>query len=187
MSHPLEKFNCCPSCGSHSWREHDFKSKECADCGFVYYANAAASTAAFILRTPPQGGEEEELLVVSRAKEPAKGTLDLPGGFVDMGETAEEGMLREVEEETGMRLDGAAEFLFTEPNQYVYSGMTIHTIDLFFLFRTDSSAQPRAADDAADCRWIRLSQVRPEDFGLGSISRAVSRFLSGRQPAQTSE
>ena len=36
--------------------------------------------------------EKKELLVCRRAKEPAKGTLDLPGGFIDMNETGEEGV-----------------------------------------------------------------------------------------------
>ena len=36
--------------------------------------------------------ERDELLVCRRAKEPAKGTLDLPGGFIDMTETGEEEM-----------------------------------------------------------------------------------------------
>ena len=84
--HPLEKFHYCPVCGSSHFEVHDFKSKQCQDCGFVYYANVCAATAAFILRT--RNGREE-MLAVRRAKEPAKGTLDLPGGFIDMYETAE--------------------------------------------------------------------------------------------------
>ena len=85
--HPLEKFKFCPVCGSANWTEHNFKSKACGDCGFVYYANPCAATAAFILNS------RNEMLVARRAKEPAKGTLDLVGGFVDMGETIEEACL----------------------------------------------------------------------------------------------
>ena len=81
MGHPLEKFKFCPVCGSRRWVEHNFKSKACEDCGFVYYANPSSATAAFILNG------HDELLVVRRAKEPSKGTLDLPGGFVDIGDT----------------------------------------------------------------------------------------------------
>ena len=59
--------------------------------------------------------ERDELLVCRRAKEPAKGTLDLPGGFIDMTETGEEGVAREVREETGMKV-AKAEYLFSLPN-----------------------------------------------------------------------
>ncbi|GAE84850.1 Nudix hydrolase family protein [Bacteroides reticulotermitis JCM 10512] len=40
-------------------------------------------------------------MVCRRGKNPAKGTLDLPGGFIDIAETGEEGVAREVLEETG--------------------------------------------------------------------------------------
>ena len=80
MGHPLELFRYCPVCGSQHFVINNFKSKKCEDCGFTYYANPCAATAAFILN------DRNELLVVRRAKEPAKGTLDLPGGFVDMYE-----------------------------------------------------------------------------------------------------
>ena len=94
MEHPLAQFLYCPECGSSHFEVNNEKSKKCADCGFVYYFNPSAATVALILN------EKNELLVCRRAKEPAKGTLDLPGGFIDMNETGEEGVAREVLEET---------------------------------------------------------------------------------------
>jgi ADP-ribose pyrophosphatase YjhB (NUDIX family) len=177
MEHPLEKFAFCPVCGSRHFVINNFKSKRCEDCGFSYYANPCSATAAFILRQPlPAEGDEEMLLVVRRAKEPAKGTLDLPGGFVDMGETAEEGMRREILEETGLQVKNM-EYLFSSPNVYMYSGMGIHTLDMDYLVRVAADVSVRAADDAAECLWLPLSQVCPPDFGLTSIRNAVIRFL----------
>lgn len=77
MMHPLELFNYCPKCGSPRFEVNNEKSKRCADCGFVYYFNSSAATVAFILN------DKNELLVCRRGKEPAKGTLDLSGGFID--------------------------------------------------------------------------------------------------------
>ena len=90
--HPLTLFHYCPRCGSSRFTERNEKAKKCTDCGFVYYFNPSSATVALILNS--QG----ELLVTRRAKDPAKGTLDLPGGFVDMHETGEEGVAREVQE-----------------------------------------------------------------------------------------
>lgn len=178
MAHPLEKFKFCPVCGSANWNEHNFKSKQCSDCGFVYYANPSSATAAFIVReaTMPNGEVRKELLTVRRAKEPAKGTLDLPGGFVDMDETAEEGMLREIAEETGLTVT-SCRYLFSIPNLYMYSGMTIHTIDMFYLCTPVANAVAQASDDAESCQWIPLADVNPDDFGLRSIRQGVIRFL----------
>jgi ADP-ribose pyrophosphatase YjhB (NUDIX family) len=172
MKHPLEKFKYCPVCGSAHFVVNNFKSKKCEDCGFIYYANPCSATAAFIVN------DKEELLVVRRAKEPAKGTLDLPGGFCDMGETVEEGMIREIKEETGLEVT-EIQYLFSSPNEYVYSGMGIHTLDMDYLARVHcDSVAVTAHDDAAEAMWIPINKVNPAEFGLTSIRNAVIRFLS---------
>jgi ADP-ribose pyrophosphatase YjhB (NUDIX family) len=176
MEHPLQKFTFCPVCGSKHFVVNNFKSKRCQDCGFTYYANPCSATAAFIVN------DNDEMLVVRRAKEPAKGTLDLPGGFVDMYETVEEGMCREIKEETGLDVQDIR-YLFSSPNVYEYSGMGVHTLDMDFLVHVHGDpealkATVLAADDAAEALWIPISEINPDEFGLTSIRNAVIRFCS---------
>lgn len=171
--HPLEKFRFCPLCGSERFFENNFKSKRCEACGFVYYFNPSSSTVAVIVN------ENNELLAVRRAKQPAKGTLDLPGGFCDCFETAEEGVRREVLEETSLRVD-SGKFLFSIPNIYPYGGLDIHTIDLFFLCRVSETKGATAMDDAGEVLWLPWENVNPEDFGLKSISFGVKRLQEMR-------
>ena len=116
-----------------------------------------------------------------RQRQPAKGTLDLPGGFVDMYETVEEGMRREIKEETGLDVQDIR-YLFSSPNVYEYSGMGIHTLDMDFLVCVHGDPDIlkttiRAADDAAEALWIPVSEINPDEFGLTSIRNAVIRFL----------
>ena len=171
--HPLEPFRFCPKCGSPDFEIHNALSRHCSNCGFTFYQNPRASTAAFILNS------KGELLVARRGKEPAKGTLDLPGGFVDNEENAEQGMVREIREETGLTVDAAdVTYLFSIPNIYRYSGMDIHTLDLFFQCQVEDDAVVKAADDASDCFWVPLRKVYVERFGLRSIRQAVHRFLT---------
>lgn len=169
MEHPLSQFKHCPKCGSARFETNNEKSKRCADCGFVYYFNPSAATVALILN------ERDELLVCRRAKEPAKGTLDLPGGFLDMFETGEEGVAREVREETGLEVT-KTKYLFSLPNTYVYSGFTVHTLDQFFRCTVKETAHFRAMDDAAELFFVPLKEIRPEEFGLNSIRRGVEQF-----------
>ena len=170
--HPLDVFRYCPKCGSNDFKIHNALSRHCANCGFTYYQNPRASTAAFILNG------KGELLVARRGKEPAKGTLDLPGGFVDNDENAEQGMVREIEEETGLKVEAdKVQYMFSIPNIYRYSGMDIHTLDLFFLCRVADDAEVMAADDAAELTWLPLRDVYVERFGLRSIREAIHRFL----------
>ena len=174
--HPLEKFKYCPVCGSKHFVDNDEKSKKCENCGFEYYLNPSASTAAIILN------DKNELLVLSRKKEPAKGTLDLPGGFADMGETSEEGMKREVMEETGLEVT-EAKYLFSFPNIYYYSGFHIPTMDFFFLCKVKDFSALKAGDDAASYQWIPLEEVHTEQFGMRSIRNALNVIL--RQKIQS--
>lgn len=173
--HPLEKFRFCPLCGSDKFVENNNKSKRCQACGFVYYFNPSASTVAVIVN------EKDELLVVRRAKEPARGTLDLPGGFSDCYETSEEGVVREVREETGLCVE-KVQFLFSIPNIYPYGGLNIHTIDMFYLCRVNSTENAIASDDAAEIVWIPWNEVRPETFGLTSIRKGVQQLLAKKIP-----
>ena len=168
--HPLELFKYCPKCGSSAFVENNEKSKLCKDCGFVYYFNVSSATVAFILN------EKNELLVCRRAKDPAKGTLDLAGGFIDRFETAEEGVAREVLEETGLEVVEAI-YQFSLPNTYLYSGFLVHTLDQFFLCRVKDNSRLCAMDDVADSCWMPLQDIRPEEFGLDSVREGVTRFL----------
>ena len=83
QQHPFESFKFCPKCGSDKFFIETFKSKKCQNCQFHYFYNTAAASTVFLRN------EQDELLIGRRVFNPAKGTLDLPGGFVDFGEDAE--------------------------------------------------------------------------------------------------
>ncbi|MDP4277574.1 MAG: NUDIX domain-containing protein [Bacteroidota bacterium] len=169
--HPLEKFRFCPVCGSSEWVINNEKSKRCLHCNFVYYANVSAAVAVFIRN------KEGALLVCRRKKNPAAGTLDLPGGFVDIRETAQEAVIREIHEELGIHVTSMT-FLTSIPNEYVYSDMTIHTLDLLFDCEVGDFSCMEAADDVADAFFMPLNTISPDDFGLNSIKKGIIAFLN---------
>lgn len=163
-------FKFCPVCGSNAFHQQNVKSMRCKQCDFSMYINPSAAVAAFIMN------ERDELLVTIRAKEPAKGSCDLPGGFVDDQESAEEALLRELNEELGIKVE-KAQYLFSLPNRYLYSGWTLPTLDMFYLVKIGTDIVPVPADDVAACTFLPLDQLDPQQFGLTSIRNAVSRFV----------
>lgn len=169
MQHPLAQFQFCPKCGSDTFFENNIKSKKCADCGFIYYFNSSAAVAAIIENA------HGKILVARRANEPAKGTLDLPGGFIDMHETAEEAVMREVKEETSLQIDYPT-YLFSIPNIYVYSNFEVHTVDMFFTSSVQDISGLKAKDDVAELFFMDRKKLKPEDFGLISIRKGIEKL-----------
>ena len=167
--HTLHQFKFCPKCGSSHFVENNFKSKRCETCGFVYYFNPSSSTIAIIINS------NDELLVATRAHDPAKGTFDLPGGFVDMNETGEEAVIREVKEETGLHVS-QAKYMFSIPNTYVYSGFEVHTLDLVYLCKVDDMQNIKAEDDVASLQFIKISELNPDLFGLRSVKEVIQEI-----------
>ena len=170
MPHPLHQFRFCPKCGSENFRENNEKSKKCADCGFTCYFNSSAAVVAVIENA------EGEILVATRAKDPAKGTFDLPGGFIDMHESGEDAIRREVHEETGLLIT-SAEYLFSIPNIYVYSGFEVHTLDVFFRCKANNFSDLKAQDDVSELQFIARNKLNPADFGLDSIRKGIEKIL----------
>jgi mutator protein MutT len=168
--HPLSSFHYCPRCGSESFHENNEKSKKCATCGFIYYYNSSAAVVAVI------ENEKGEILIARRAKEPAKGTLDLPGGFVDMYETAEEAVRREIMEETNLIVT-AEQYLFSIANIYRYSEFDVQTVDLFFKCEVNVFNFLKADDDVMELQFIPLDDLNPAEFGLTSIRMGVEKLL----------
>ncbi len=93
-----------------------------------------------------------------------------------MYETAEEGVAREVLEETGMTVT-QAQYLFSLPNLYLYSGFTVHTLDMFFRCQVEDTLHFQAMDDAADTFFVPFEKLQPEEFGLTSIREGLKKFL----------
>ena len=166
----LKRFTHCPLCGSQHFVEASEKSRRCLDCGFEFFMNPSAAVAAFL-----RNGDGQLLLTV-REREPHKGTLDLPGGFCDTGENAEQAIAREIREETGINIH-AARYLFSFPNSYHYSGIDIPTMDMFFECEAHDLQHVVARDDVAECRWMNPEDIDTQAIGLGSIRRAVEEYL----------
>ncbi|WP_297164479.1 NUDIX domain-containing protein [uncultured Porphyromonas sp.] len=169
-----ETFDYCPRCGADRLEAHGVKAQHCQSCGFTYYHNPSAAVALFVR------DRRGRLLVATRGKEPAKGTLDLPGGFVDKGETGEEAAQRELYEESGLQLPTEQfVYAFSLPNSYLYSGFLVPTLDLFYTVQLPSEMPAvRAMDDVAQLSWFAPAEIDPSRFGLISIRQGIARYLS---------
>lgn len=164
----LASFNFCPKCAG-AFLDNNIKSRKCEGCGFTYYFNPSAAVAAIIKNS------KGEILVCTRAHEPAKGTFDLPGGFVDCFESAEQSVSREVLEECNLEVK-SLKYLFSLPNIYNYSNFDVHTVDMIFECEVSDIEPMRADDDVASLQFVALEDLDVSLFGLPSIRLAIERY-----------
>ena len=123
----MNEFNFCPKCGSKKIQFVENKKWICADCDLDLYNNVAAAVGLIICDA------DGNVFFEARAKNPRKGFLALPGGFCNPDESAEEGVIRECFEETGLRVSAASlKFIASFPNTYEYKNFFYKTCDIFF-------------------------------------------------------
>lgn len=172
---PLVVFRYCPGCGSSAFVPDTEKSMKCKSCGFRYFINMSASVAAIIRN------ERNEVLFTIRKHEPAAGMLDLPGGFVDPGETAETAIVREVYEELNLNIS-KIEFVATFTNKYIYENIEYQTLDLVFNCLVPSFHEIRVDDDVSGYVFRDISSVHQHEIGLESIRKILNHLNPANNP-----
>ena len=117
---------------------------------------------------------EGGILLIERAREPGKGLWDIPGGFVDPDESAEQAAAREVLEETGLVI-GPVRYLESRPNDYRYKKIPYKVCDLFF----EADATGEVVPAEKEVRAWKI--VKPEELDLDTISfPSVRQMLRNR-------
>lgn len=117
-----------------------------------------------------------ELLLIQRKNPPYAGCWALPGGFVDMDESLECAVARELAEETGLSGIALTQFhAFGDPGRDPRG----RNICIAYVGEADwRSAAPRAADDAGDVRWFPLDALPPLAFDHARIVEYALRCVS---------
>lgn len=170
-TYPLKVLKFCPKCGSPDFKGSGERSLKCGNCGFHFFINASAAVAALVTNG------EGKLMLVTRGIEPDYGKLDLPGGFVDPGETVEQAVYRELKEELGLKVK-SLRYLGSAPNEYVFSGFTVFTIDSAFEVVAESLENLHPMDDILGYRFYAENEFDYNDIPAPSMTLFVKEFFS---------
>ena len=164
-------FRYCPTCGAAALKPSSEKSVLCSACGFEYFFNAAGAVAGLIVNA------DHELLVTIRAHEPGKGLWDLPGGFVDPGESAEEALRREVKEELNLDVE-SLDYLASSPNTYCYKQVTYPTVDMAYLCRISHPETMKLSSEIEAAMFVSAEQIKDAPFAFESIRSFAELFAA---------
>lgn len=169
-------FKYCPNCASEHIEFPNNVRFFCHDCEFTYFHNIAAAVAV-VFRF------EDKILFTVRNIDPDKGKLDLPGGFIDPNENAENALCREVREELGLEIQPSdLEYVTTQPNNYLYKNVPYRTMDIFYECRLDiSQVEVVAKDEIASLKWIPISEIDLNEIGFVSVRKIISEFYKNHK------
>ena len=164
-------FNYCPSCGSRDVYFDNIKEFRCKACSFTFFQNVAAAAAAIL-------EYDGKILAIRRGREPKKGMLDLPGGFLDPEESAEDGLKREVREELNIEL-GELTYLGSYPNIYKYKDVLYHTCDLFFYSKIDTLPTDLDRTEIDELILLDPKEIPVDKFAFESTKVGLRYYQNG--------
>lgn len=169
----MNNFNFCPHCSSQNFKTHQMHKFECFDCGFIYYHNIAAAVAVIIEKN-------DKLLFTQRNANPKKGMLDLPGGFTDPNETAEETCVRELKEELDLNFrPDCFSYLTSFPNKYEFKKNIYFTEDMIFTAKLpDDACFTLEKEEIQAIQWIPKDEIDLNQIGFQSLQKAVELYLT---------
>lgn len=170
---PVSVFKFCPKCGGAltAQRQEGKPLLVCVQCDFHFYQNVSTTTALLIERSG-------NILLVRRGIEPSLGLLDVPGGFVDWGEEAEDGAKREAQEELGVSLSRLVLF-GTYHDWYHTQGLALSVLALYYAATIHD--EPKAGSDASSIEWHALGALPKDQFAFPHMRKALRDYLRFRK------
>lgn len=117
------------------------------------YPRAANTTDAIVFA---KENNNTKILLIQRAREPFQLKWALPGGFIDMEETLVEACKRELEEETGLKVDKLIQFKTYDAIDRDPRHRTISTV---FYTQLPSIVPVAGADDASQAEWFSVDKL----------------------------
>jgi 8-oxo-dGTP diphosphatase len=158
----------CLQCGAplSAMRDGRHVRRRCPRCGFTFYDNPVLASCAVVAR-------RGRVLLARRARPPYAGLWDLPGGFLEAGETPERALRRELREELGVKVRRARLVGF-EPDRYGPDGFPTLTA----IYRVDLIPGPiRCADDVSEIQWFPVGRIPFRSVAFLSMRRALRKGL----------
>ena len=158
----------CPHCAAPA--DHPIV---CTHCGWRWYANPKPAGGTLVERIGPDG--RPQVLLLRRAVDPGYGAWDLPAGYLEAGESAEEGARRETREEAGfdvelVRLAG------------VYTSRDAGAISVIYLARPTDDDTVLTDAESSDHAWIGRDEVADwlSRMAFGSMAAALADWAAER-------
>jgi ADP-ribose pyrophosphatase YjhB (NUDIX family) len=140
----------------------------CPSCGFVHYENPTPTVQAWIDR-------EGSFLALRRNQDPERGKWNMPGGFVEAGESGPEAIAREVAEETGLEIEVTG-LIGIFASRYGGGADALPILDIAYRCR-EAGGELEISDESGEHAWFPLAEF-PEPAFSGE-RQALAALCAG--------
>lgn len=164
-----QAYRYCPRCGA-AFEKQAENLLVCGSCGLHFYINPHPCNAVII------ENEKGEILLVKRKSDPYEGTWDLPGGFMNPNESAEESVIREIEEELRIKPKGFR-YLGSYADRYPYKGVNYHTLCFVYAVKIESIPL-QASDDIDDYKYFTPNNLPFDELAFSGLKKALRAYLN---------
>ena len=167
----------CHLCGA-KYKDGQENPWVCTGCGNKVFANPVPTVDLALFNA------EGQVLVAERGQEPSKGLYDLPGGFLEVGETLEQGIIREIQEELQLTHDDydAPVFVKSLVGPYAFGKEERQLVICVFAAQLKKSTPITAHDDVASTKFVSLGDLSSVKFSrkeYTAIIREAHKLLFG--------
>ncbi|HEY8491411.1 MAG TPA: NUDIX hydrolase [Dehalococcoidia bacterium] len=174
MGRARRTYRFCPRCGAalaYLRRPGDRRERPvCSGCGYVFYQHSRVAVGGLVER-------DGRVLLARRRYAPYRGWWDVPGGFLEEGEHPEDGIRRELREETGLTVR-PVRLLAILMDRAAYDGVTYYLLNLFYALEVVGGGEPQPADDVTELRWFSRAEL-PDRVAFRSCREVVRRWRQG--------
>lgn len=168
------RFKHCPNCGQAVEylvpADDNRERATCTACATVHYENPIN-----VVGTLPIWGEgpDAQVLLCKRAIEPRYGLWTLPAGFLELGETAAEGALRETDEEAGAQIE-------LQPLYSLMNVVSVGQIHLYYRARL-LSPEFNPGPETLEARLFHEHEVPWDALAFRTVRETLRRFFEDRR------
>lgn len=156
----------CGCCGGKMGFSHKERAMICSECGNLQYPRISPVIMAAVT-------DKDRLLVTRYAGRPYKG-LALIAGFVEIGESLEEALRREVMEEVGLQVK-ELRYFGSQP-----WGFSDSVISGFFAKLDGSDAVRLDRDELSEAVWLSREEIPPQNTGISITAEMIEAFRTGK-------
>lgn len=169
--------NYCSHCGSDQLQHRipdgdNLPRFVCSQCGRIHYQNPKMVVGCLIYN------DAGEVMLARRSIEPRYGYWNLPCGFLELGETVEQGALREVQEETGATVA-------LGPLHTIYNLPHAHQVYLIFLAQMRGQ-YAQETPESLEVAFFKEADIPWPAVAFSSNVFALRHFFQSRRSPELS-